>query len=136
MTVVVDASFLVSALLDSGNEGLWAESLVASETIVAPELVMVETTNVLRRLERAKEISSLEAKLAHLDLMRLDIQLFPFSPFAERVWTLRNNITSYDAWYVALAEALDCSLATLDKKLVRASGSKCTFILPQYPRKS
>ncbi len=129
MTIVVDASVLVSALVDTGNEGLWAESLIASEAIVAPELAMVETTNILRRLELAEVISSLEANLAHRDLVCLDIQLFPFSPFAERIWALRNNITSYDAWYVALAEALDCSLATLDQKLIRANGSNCRFVM-------
>ena len=130
MTIVVDASVLVSALVDTGNEGLWAESLIVSQAIVAPELAMVETTNILRRLELAGQISTLEAQLAHRDLMHLDIQLFPFSPFAERIWILRKNITAYDAWYVALAEALDCSLATLDKKLTRANGSKCAFIMP------
>jgi predicted nucleic acid-binding protein len=130
MTIVVDASVLVSALVDTGNEGLWAESLIVSEAIVAPELAMVETTNILRRLELAGQISTLEAQLAHRDLMHLDIQLFPFSPFAERIWILRKNITAYDAWYVALAEALDCSLATLDQKLTRANGSKCTFTMP------
>ncbi len=93
MTIVVDASVLVSALVDTGNEGLWAESLIVSEAIVAPELAMVETTNILRRLELAGQISTLEAQLAHRDLMRLDIQLFPFSPFAERIWILRKNIT-------------------------------------------
>ena len=131
MTIVVDASVLVSALVDTGNEGPWAESLIVSEAIVAPEVAMVETTNILRRLELAEVVSSLEAELAHRDLMRLDIQLFPFSPFAKRIWKLRNNMTSYDAWYVALAEALDCSLATLDQKLVRASGSECAFIMPR-----
>jgi predicted nucleic acid-binding protein len=130
MTIVVDASVLVSALIDTGNEGLWAESLIVSDAIVAPELAMVETTNILRRLELAGQISTLEAQLAHRDLMRLDIQLFSFSPFAERIWILRKNITAYDAWYVAMAEALDCSLATLDQKLTRAHGSKCTFMLP------
>ncbi|HDY82577.1 MAG TPA: PIN domain-containing protein [Halieaceae bacterium] len=127
MTVVVDASVLVSALVDTGSEGVWAESLVADETLVAPELVMVETINILRRLELAGEVLSLEAELSQRDLMRLDIQLFPFSPFANRIWALRNNITSYDAWYVALAEALGCPLATLDQKLVRATGANCTF---------
>jgi predicted nucleic acid-binding protein len=127
MTIVIDASVFVAALVDAGSEGQWAESLIASEVIVAPELVMVETSNILRRLERAKVISSLDAKLAYRDFMRLEIQLFPFSPFAERIWNLRNNITSYDAWYVALAEMLDCSLATLDQKLIRANGARCTF---------
>ncbi len=128
MTLVVDASVFVAALLDTGIAGQWAESLIASETIVAPELAMVETTNILRRLERAKEISSLEANLVQRDFMHLDIQLFPYSPFAERIWALRNNITSYDAWYVALAEALDCRLATLDQKLVHSNGAHCSFL--------
>ena len=81
---------------------------------------MVEATNILRRLELAKELSPLESSLAQKNLMHLDIQLFPFDTFAERVWALRKNITSYDAWYVALAEALGCSLATLDIKLKNA----------------
>lgn len=128
MTLVVDASVLVAALLDTGDAGRWAESLIASDAIAAPELAMVETTNILRRLERANETSSFEATLAQRNLMSLDIQLFPFSPFADRIWALGNNITSYDAWYVALAEALDCPLATLDQKLSRANGAKCSFL--------
>ena len=130
MTLVIDASVIVAALIDTGTEGNWAESLIASEILIAPELMMVEATNILRRLELAKEISPIESGLAHKDLMRLDVQLFPFNPFAERIWTLRNNLTSYDAWYVALAEALDCPLATLDLKLTKASGAKCAFAVP------
>jgi predicted nucleic acid-binding protein len=129
MTLVVDASVFVAALLDTGAVGQWAESVLENEAIVAPELVMVETINILRRLERAKEILPLEANLAQHDFLRLDIQLFPFNPFAERIWALRNNVTSYDAWYVALAEALDCPLATLDEKLIHASGPNCSFVL-------
>jgi len=127
MTIAIDASVLVAALVDSGRDGVWAESLIAANTLVAPELVIVETTNILRRLELSKELSPLQSGQAQQDLMRLDIQLFPFHPFAERVWALRKNIMSYDAWYVALAEALDCSLATLDIKLRNASGAKCSF---------
>ncbi len=130
MTIVIDASVIVAALVDTGRDGIWAESLIGTETLAAPELVMAETTNVLRRLELTKELSPLQSGLAQQDLMRLDIQLFPFHPFAERVWALRKNITSYDAWYVALAEALGCSLATLDIKLKNASGAKCSFAVP------
>ena len=130
MTIVIDASVIVAALIDTGGDGIWAESVIASETLVAPELAMVETTNILRRLELAKELSAAASGLAQKDLMRLDIRLLPFHPFAERVWALRKNITSYDAWYVALAEALDCSLATLDIKLKNASGTKCSFAVP------
>jgi predicted nucleic acid-binding protein len=133
MNLVVDDSVFVSALLDTGVVGQWAESTLASESIIAPELAMVETTNILRRLERAKEISPLEAKLALRDFMRLDIQLFPFAPFSERIWALRDNVTSYDAWYMALAEALDCPLATLDQKLTLANGTNCSFLsVPRY----
>jgi predicted nucleic acid-binding protein len=130
MTLVIDASVVVAALIDVGTEGDWAESLIASEVLVAPELMMVETTNILRRLELANEISPIESGLAQKDLMQLDVQVFPFHPFAERIWALRNNVTSYDAWYVALAEALDCPLATLDRKLTKASGVKCAFAVP------
>ena len=130
MTIAIDASVIVAALIDTGRDGVWAESLIATEILVAPELVLVETTNVLRRLELAKELSPLQSELAQQDLLRLDIQLFPYHPFAERVWALRKSITSYDAWYVALAEALDCSLATLDIKLKNASGTRCAFAAP------
>ena len=51
-----------------------------------------------------------------------------------RIWGLRSNLTSYDAWYVALAEGLDCPLATLDRTLTRAPGPKCAFIVPARPR--
>ena len=130
MTIVIDASVIVAALSDTGRDGNWAEALIASEILAAPELAMVEATNNLRRLELAKELTSVESGLAQKDLMRLDIQLFPIHPFAERVWALRKNITSYEAWYVALAEALDPSLATLDIKLKNASGAKCSFAVP------
>ena len=75
MTVVIDASVLVAALVDNGREGRWAESVVAGEVVASPELVMVETTSVLRRLERTKDISSIEATTAHRNLLRLDFEL-------------------------------------------------------------
>ena len=130
MTTVVDASVLVAALVDSGHEGKWAESTLAEGSLTGPELVLAEVSNILRRLERADQISRIEATSAHGDLLRLDMELFPFSPFAERVWALRSNLTSYDAWYVALAEALDCRLVTLDRKLSRANGPLCDIITP------
>ena len=131
MTVAVDASVLVAGLVDGGSEGRWAESIIAGGSIVAPELALVETSNILRRLERIEDISPLEATSAHRDLTRLDMELFPFSPVASRIWALRRNLTSYDAWYVAVAEALDCPLATLDQKLSRASGTTCRFMTPR-----
>ena len=128
--VVVDASVLVAVMVGSGRQGRWAETVVAQGSLVGPELVLAETSNTLRYLERANKISRLEATSAYGDLLRLNIELFPFVPFAERVWALRHNLTSYDAWYVALAEALACPLVTLDRRLGRASGPECDIITP------
>ena len=126
---VIDGSLLVAALVDSGRDGQWAEGVIATHELAGPELTLVETSNVLRRLERADRISQFEAVGAHRDMLRLDVELFPFRPFANRVWELRDNLTGYDAWYVALAEALDCPLATLDRKLGRAAGPLCEIVV-------
>ena len=100
------------------------------EAIAAPELMLNETTNVLRKLEARGQINTLEANSAHRDLLRMQVRIFPFQPLAERVWTLRGQISSYDATYVALAESLDASLATLDHKLAKGAQTFCKFILP------
>jgi predicted nucleic acid-binding protein len=88
----------------------------------------IETAHILRRAAAAGEISSEIASLAHVDLVALPIKLFPYGPFATRVWDLRANVTTYDAWYVALAESLGATLATLDTKLTRAAGPSCPFV--------
>lgn len=98
MSIVVDASVLVAAATDAGADGTWAEGLIASDDLVAPHLVLVEATNILRRLERERVITAIEASAAHRDLLRLDLILVPFVPFADRVWALRGNVTAYDAW--------------------------------------
>jgi predicted nucleic acid-binding protein len=129
--VVVDSSVLVAALLDSGPQGNWAEGILAGGSLHAPELIRVEATNVLRRLERAKLVTTAEANAAHDDLMQLDLEVFPFDPFADRVWELRHTMTSYDAWSVAVAEALDLPLATLDEKLAKAARAGCEVVTPR-----
>jgi predicted nucleic acid-binding protein len=135
VSVVVDASVLVAALLDAGAEGAWAESVLSGGALHAPELAPAEATNVLRRLERAKRISTAEANAAHEDLMQLNLELFAFEPFGERIWELRHTVTSYDAWYVALAEGLRLPLATLDERLTKASGVTCDFLRPHSGRR-
>jgi predicted nucleic acid-binding protein len=84
----------------------------------------------LRRLERAELITTPEANAAYDDLMQLDLELFSLEPFADRVWELRHNVTSYEAWYVALAEALELPLATLDDALARSSRVTGEFLTP------
>jgi predicted nucleic acid-binding protein len=121
---------VVAALVDSGPHGDWAEEVLAGGVLQAPELVLAEATNILHRLERAKLITTPEANAAQDDLMQLDIDLFPFEPFADRIWELRHNVTSYDAWYVAIAEALKLPLATLDEPLAKSTGVACKFLTP------
>lgn len=132
MSIVIDSSVVVAALVDSGPRGDWAEAVLASGSLQAPELVRAEATNIFRRLERAKLITTPEANAAQDDLLQLDIESFPFEPFAGRIWELRRNVTSYDAWYVAIAEALKLPLATLDEPLSKSNGVTCTFLTPGF----
>jgi predicted nucleic acid-binding protein len=130
VTLVVDASMVVSALVDVGSTGAWAESLLAAEPLAAPHLMPAEAANILRRAAATGDISADIASMAHADLLDLRVELFPYAPFAARVWELRDNVTSYDAWYVALAESLGSSVATLDSRLARATGPRCGFETP------
>src|SRR5919202_5109408 len=125
--LVVDAAFIVAALVDGGREGTWADGLLAGDALAAPHLMPVEVANILRRASASGELTSDTASMAHADLLALRIDLFPYGPFASRVWELRDNVTCSDAWYVAVAEALDAPLATLDVRLSHVSGPRCRF---------
>jgi predicted nucleic acid-binding protein len=129
--IVVDASVIAAALVDSGPDGTWAEQVLARNDLAAPHLMPVEVVSILRRAMLHGDISADTAALAHADLLDLRIDLVPYGPFAERVWELRDNVTPYDAWYVALAELLETSVATLDERLASAPGVRCTFVTPR-----
>jgi predicted nucleic acid-binding protein len=128
--VVVDATVMVAALVDSGADGRWAESMLTKGDLVAPHLMPVEVANILRRAAAAGDVGSEVATLAHADLLRLPVQLVAYEPVANRAWELRENLTTYDAWYVALAEGIGAPLATLDRRLSRAPGLRCELLLP------
>lgn len=130
MTIVVDASAIVAALVDDGPDGAWAGAAIGGGALVAPHLMPVEAANILRRSVLAGDLAADAATLAHEDLLRLRVDHFPYEPYARRVWELRDNLTAYDAWYVALAEALDASLVTLDARLAAAPGLRCELLLP------
>jgi predicted nucleic acid-binding protein len=131
LTLVVDASVVVAALVDGGPVGEWAETLVASEPLAAPHLMPVEVANILRRAVLSKQLTSDVAGMAHDDLLRLRVELFSYEPFASRVWQLRHNLTAYDAWYVAVGEAIGAPVATLDVRLSAATGPRCAFVQPR-----
>ncbi len=131
MTLVVDASTVIAALVDGGPDGRWAEEVLAGQHLVGPHLLPVEVANVLRRSALGGDVSADSASLAHADLLDLPMDLYPYAPFADRVWELRPSVTSYDAWYVALAEGLDAPLATLDLRLASSPGPQCRFLTPE-----
>ena len=129
MTVVVDASVVVAALTDSGPHGRWAEQQVL-DAGAAPHLLPVEVANTLRRLALAGTLSDDVASLAHQDLVDRRIPLVPYEAVAARAWELRATVSSYDAWYVGVAEMFGLPLCTLDLRLTRAPGPTCAFLTP------
>jgi predicted nucleic acid-binding protein len=130
VTVVVDSSAVAAAYLDGGPDGEWAREQLARTVLVAPAHLFVEVSNVLRRAVLSGFVGRDIAALAHDELVQLPVTVFPFEPLAARVWELHPSVTSYDAAYVALAEALDVPVITLDRRLARANGPTCEFRLP------
>jgi predicted nucleic acid-binding protein len=100
------------------------------EPLAAPAHLTVEVSDVLRRSVLAGRLGRDAAALAHDDLVQLRVATFDFEPLAPRVWALHPTVTAYDAAYVALAEALDAPLVTLDRRRARAGGPTCSFLLP------
>jgi predicted nucleic acid-binding protein len=130
VTVVVDASVVVAGLVDGGDAGEWSADLLRGHPLAAPHLLHAEVANVLRRASIGGDLGADVAALAHADLLRLRVALFPYEPFGDRVWELRSTMTTYDAWYVAVAERLGVGLATLDHRLARSAGARCAFLTP------
>lgn len=83
--------------------------------------------SVIRRQRANGALTAKQATNAIDDLWNLPIEIYPTAPLLRRGWELRDNATVYDACYVALAEALDCPLATADQRLANASGTRCRF---------
>ena len=123
--IVVDASVLAVALGDDGADGERARARLTDDVLAAPEIVDLATVSVWRRHVAAKLMTARRASLAVSDLENLPLQRSPHRPLLERIWELRNGVPTYDAAYVALAEALDVVLVTADERLARAPGIRC-----------
>jgi predicted nucleic acid-binding protein len=128
--VIVDASVVVAAVTDPTATGRWARSVVGAGRIEAPHVMPAEVCQALRRLVAGGDLSVSRAGAALRRLSEVQSGLHGFEPFVSRAWELRDSVSVYDAWYVALAESLDAPLATLDARLARAHGPRCTFLLP------
>ena len=130
MTVVIDASVAFAGALGIGPHSLWAREILGGHDVVAPELMTIEVAHIMRKTVLNDELTEAQAAEFISDLPFLVDTFVPHAPLLQRVWELRNNLTSYDATYVALAEALGAPLATLDKRLSQAPGPTCPFLSP------
>ncbi|MGI9157782.1 MAG: type II toxin-antitoxin system VapC family toxin [Marmoricola sp.] len=123
--IVVDASVLVAALTANGDDGGRARGRLRGKTLAAPEIVDLEVSSVLRRLLLNGLLPARRAEQALSDLVDLPLRRAPHRALLSRCWSLRENLTIYDASYVALAEALDLVLVTSDARMSRAQGPRC-----------
>ena len=130
--IVTDASFLVMALADDGDDGAEARTRLRGEELAAPHLADLEVTSVLRRSVAAGNVTVRRAQQALQDLSDLDVERVTHTSLLPRVWDLRGNYTAYDACYVALAELLQAPLLTYDARMAGGSGARC--VLEVFPK--
>jgi len=124
--LVVDASVLATALADDAADGDTARGRLRGQDLAAPELIDLEVVSVLRRQLSVGKLDTRRARLALDDLLELPVQRVPHRALLRRCWELRDNLSVYDAAYVALAETLDAPLVTADARLAKAPGVTCT----------
>ena len=113
--IVIDASAMVEALVGRDADAELLDGLAGE--VSGPHLLDVEVLSVLRGLLRAGKLEPARAEVARHDHLDFTIARHELEPLADRVWELRHQFTSYDACYLALAEALDAPLFTCDAKL-------------------
>ncbi|MEQ8437429.1 MAG: type II toxin-antitoxin system VapC family toxin [Ilumatobacter fluminis] len=130
MIQVVDASAVVAALVDDSPAGRWCEQALQAGPLFAPHLMPFEVANIVRRLVLRGALDDTAGSLAIADIGRLAVELAPYESVAARVWELRDDLTAYDAAYVATAELIGGRLVTLDERLARAPGIACEVVTP------
>jgi predicted nucleic acid-binding protein len=119
--IVLDASAAVLGLLNDGD----ARRALALQDVAVPHLADVEVANALRAQVLRGTVAAEAAGSALARWVQLGLRRFGAVGILERVWELRENLTAYDATYVALAEGLGCELVTADARLAQAPGPRC-----------
>ena len=127
--IVVDASVLTPGLLYDDGPGIRVRRRLAGEHLTAPGLVDLEVISSLRHMVRGGKATAERAKRALRDLVELPLERVQHGDLAHRIWELRDNLTAYDASYVALAERLDTVLLTADAAFARAPRVACQMEL-------
>ncbi|MFN2568803.1 MAG: type II toxin-antitoxin system VapC family toxin [Candidatus Dormibacteria bacterium] len=119
--VVIDASATIELLLNTTRAPAVIQA-TAGQRPSAPDLISIEVASTIRRLVRRGELTDERGAEAIADLGAMPLRLLPMRGLLEVVWSLRHNLSAYDAAYVALARALRCPLITGDGRLARAPG--------------
>lgn len=121
--IVIDASVVIEVLLQTNDGVVITERLLSRrESLHAPHLIDVEVAQVLRRYVLRGELYPERARQALDVLAELPLTRYAHEPLLGRMWALRENLTAYDAAYVALAEGLRAPLVTRDGRLAAAPG--------------
>jgi len=128
--IVTDASAVIEWLI-GGTRGRAAGRIMEKESIHAPAHLDVEVAQVTRRLAIGAVITPARGRAMLELLAEAPIRRVPLTPLLPRIWDLRRNLTSYDAAYVALAEALQAPLLTFDRKIPAAPGHHATVVVPE-----
>jgi predicted nucleic acid-binding protein len=126
--IAVDANAVVALLVDDGELGRASRRLYAQHDLVAPDLLPYEVTSVLRKLCRLDAVNVRVAEHALHDLSLIRFSTVPFGDIARRMWDLRDNLSAYDAAYVAVAELFELPLLTFDNRIRHAPGPTCEFV--------
>jgi predicted nucleic acid-binding protein len=121
--IVVDSSAAIASLLNAGP----ARKALQDQQVHVPHLIDAEVASGLRRLVATGRLGADDGWAALDTWRRLGVTRHPVAGLLPRVWQLRENVSAYDATYVALAEMLDCSMVTADGRLSRAPGLRCTI---------
>lgn len=126
--IVIDASAEVAVLLNIGPEAEGIRERISrpGESLHVPHLFEIEVLHALRYLSLRGTVSPERARLALSRFHDTQLIRYPHTPLMGRIWDLRENLTAYDAAYVALAEALDAPLVTMDARLAQAPGIRAT----------
>ena len=132
--IVTDASLLVEVLLRTPVGAVGRDRLLdPAETVHAPHLIDVEVTQALRRHVSRGDLSPELGSQAMRNLRRFPLVRYAHEVLLDRVWGLRQNLTAYDACYVALAEALEAPLVTCDAALGNAPGTRAQIEVIRPP---
>ena len=128
--IVVDASTLVEVLLRARDAQAIEDRLFENgQTLHAPHLIDVEVAHAIRRYAISGQIKGDRGRAAFAILAALPLNRYPHGFLLPRIWDLRNNLTAYDAVYIALAETLQVPLITRDRRLAGAAGHRARIEL-------